>query len=153
MHILINKNYLTFNNYKAKCAIGKRGIGLKRTEGDLITPKGKFKFKSKLKKIAIEKNMGWCDDPRSKKYNKLIRLPSSYSFEKLYKKENIYDIVLVLNYNMNPVIKNKGSAIFIHISKKKYKKTEGCVAIKKIHLLKIIEKLTNTTKVMIENQK
>ena len=97
--------------------------------------------------------MGWCDDPRSKKYNKLIRLPSSYSFEKLYKKENIYDIVLVLNYNMNPVIKNKGSAIFIHISKKKYKKTEGCVAIKKIHLLKIIEKLTNTTKVMIENQK
>ena len=46
--------------------------------------------------------MGWCDDPNSKKYNKLIKLPSNYKYEKLYKKENIYDIILVLNYNMNP---------------------------------------------------
>ena len=76
MHILINKKYLTYNNYKAKCAIGKRGIGYKKKEGDLITPKGKYKikyilyrkdrvkkFKLKLKKIIIKKNMGWCDDP------------------------------------------------------------------------------------------
>ena len=62
--------------------------------------------------------MGWCNDIESNQYNKLIRLPSSYSHEKLYKKENIYDIILVLNYNMNPIIKNKGSAIFIHVSKK-----------------------------------
>ena len=97
--------------------------------------------------------MGWCDDPRSKKYNKLIKLPSNYSYEKLYKKENIYDIILVLNYNMNPIIKNKGSAIFIHIAKKNYKKTEGCIALKKIHLLKIIKELKKNTKVKIENQK
>ena len=97
--------------------------------------------------------MGWCDDPRSDKYNKLIKLPSNYSYEKLYKEDNIYDIVLVLNYNMDPVIKNKGSGIFIHITKKNYKKTEGCVAIKKIQLLEIIKKLKNRTKVKILSQK
>jgi len=97
--------------------------------------------------------MGWCDDPKSKNYNKLIKFPSSFSFEKLYKKENIYDIILVLNYNMGPIIKNKGSAIFIHVAKKNYKKTKGCVALKKIHLLKIINILKSNTKVKIENQK
>jgi L,D-peptidoglycan transpeptidase YkuD (ErfK/YbiS/YcfS/YnhG family) len=97
--------------------------------------------------------MAWCDDPESKDYNKLIKLPSDFSFEKLYKKENIYDIVLVLDYNMNPIIKNKGSAIFIHVAKKNYKKTEGCMALRKIHLLKIIKLLESNTKVKIVNQK
>ena len=165
MHILIKKKYLTLNDYKAKCAIGKRGIGYKRKEGDLITPKGKYKIKyilyrkdrvkkiqSKIKKFIIKKNMGWCDDPTSGKYNKLIKLPSRYKYEALYKKENIYDILLVLNYNMSPTIKGKGSAIFIHVAKKNYKKTEGCIALKKTHLLKIIRELKRNTRVKIENQ-
>ncbi len=96
--------------------------------------------------------MGWCDDPYSNQYNKLIRLPAAYSYERLYKKDNVYDIILVLNYNMRPIIKNKGSAIFIHIAKKNYKKTEGCIAIKKIHLLKIIKELKPSTTVKIENR-
>ena len=166
MHIFINKKYLTYKNYKAKCAIGKRGIGLKRKEGDLITPEGNYKIKyimfrkdriknikSKVKKIEIKKNMGWCDDPRSKEYNKIVKLPSVYSHEKLYKKENVYDIIIVLNYNMHPIIKNKGSAIFIHVAKKNYKKTEGCVAVGKNNLLKIIKELKKNTKVRIENQR
>ena len=77
---------------------------------------------------------------RLKIITSLLRLPSSHSCEKLYRKQNTYDIILVLNYNMNPIVKNKGSAIFIHIAKKNYKKTEGCVALKKIDLLKIIKK-------------
>ena len=97
--------------------------------------------------------MGWCNDSKSKNYNKLIKLPSNNSYEKLYRKENIYDIILVLNYNMSPVIKNKGSAIFIHISKKNYKKTEGCVAVKKKDLIEIVKKLQKNTKVKIVNQK
>ena len=165
MHILINKKNLIFDNYKAKCSVGKRGIGLKRKEGDLITPKGKYKIKyilyrkdrvkiqSKIKKIIIKKEMGWCDDPSSEKYNKLIKLPSMYKYEKLYRKENVYDIIIVLNYNMSPIVKNKGSAIFIHVARKNYKKTEGCVAIKKAHLLKITKDLKNNTKVLIENRK
>jgi len=97
--------------------------------------------------------MGWCNDPNSKQYNKLIKLPSNYSFEKLYKKENVYDIILVLDYNMKPIIKNKGSAIFIHVAKKNYRKTEGCVALKKVHLLKIMKELKKNTQVKIENRK
>ena len=166
MHIIINKKYLTYNNYKAKCAVGKRGIGYKKKEGDLITPKGLYKIKyilyrkdrvkkikSKIRKIIIRKNMGWCNDIRSNNYNKLIKLPTVYNHEKLYKKENIYDVILVLNFNMYPIIKNKGSAIFIHIAKKNYKKTEGCVAIKKMQLLKIIKELKKNTCVKIETQK
>ena len=165
MHIIINKNYLTYKEYKVKCAIGKRGIGYKKKEGDLITPLGLYKIKyilyrkdrvkklqSELRKIVIEKNMGWCDDSKSKKYNQLIYLPFKSSYEKLFKKENIYDIILVLNYNMSPIKRNKGSAIFIHIAKKNYKKTEGCVAIRKAQLLKILKKISINTKVKIENQ-
>ena len=153
-------------NYKVKCALGKRGIGYKRKEGDLITPKGEFKIKyilyrkdrikkiqSKIQKIVIKKNMGWCDDPNSKDYNKLIKLPFSYNCEKLFKSNNTYDLILVLNYNMNPVIKRKGSAIFIHVAKKNFKKTQGCVALKKKDLLKIIKNLKNNTKVKIGIQK
>ena len=145
--------------------MGKRGIGYKKKEGDLITPIGQYKIKyilyrkdrvqkiqSKLKKITIKKNMGWCDDPKSKKYNKLICLPFDYSHEKLFKRESIYDIILVLNYNMNPIKKNKGSALFIHIVKKNYKKTKGCVAIKKNELIRIINNLKKNTKVRIVNQ-
>ena len=110
-------------------------------------------MQTNLKKIVINKNMGWCNDPDSKKYNKLIRLPFNYSHEKLFKKDNSYDIILVLNFNMNPVKKNKGSAIFIHVAKKNFKKTEGCVAINKKSLIRILKKLKKSTKVRISLQK
>ena len=97
--------------------------------------------------------MGWCDDPNSNQYNKLIKLPFKFKHEKLYKKENIYDIILVLNYNMSPIEKNKGSAIFIHVAKKNYKKTEGCVALKKNHFLKILKKIKPNTRVKIFDRK
>ena len=97
--------------------------------------------------------MGWCDDPNSKKYNKLINLPFNFKYEKLFKKENTYDIILVLNYNMNPIKKNKGSAIFIHVVKKNYRKTKDCIAIGKAQLLKIIKKIKNNTEVKIVHQK
>ena len=166
MHILINERYLTYKQYKVKCALGKRGVGFKKKEGDMVTPTGQYKIKyilyrkdrikkiqSKLRKIIINKNMGWCDDPKSKKYNKLINLPFNGNYEKLFKKENIYDIILVLDYNMNPIRKNKGSAIFIHVAKKNYEKTKGCIAIKKVELLKILKEIKINTKVKIGNQR
>ena len=97
--------------------------------------------------------MGWCDDPKSNRYNKLVKLPFAYNHEKLFKKENIYDIILALNYNMNPVKKNKGSAIFIHVAKNNFKKTKGCVAIKKLNLIKLIKKINPYTEVKISAQK
>ena len=162
MHILIKNKKLSFNNYKVKCSVGKRGIGVKKREGDQITPKGKFKIKyilyrkdrvpnlkTKLKKMVINKNMGWCDDPKSKFYNKLIKLPFKYNFERLYRSDNIYDIILVLNFNLNPVQKNKGSAIFIHIAKRNYKSTAGCIAINKKNLKKIVKKINKRTLIKI----
>jgi L,D-peptidoglycan transpeptidase YkuD (ErfK/YbiS/YcfS/YnhG family) len=161
--IIINKSgYLKFKNLKFKCALGKAGVGKKKIEGDNITPKGTFeivkiyyrsdrikKIYSKIKLLKINKKMGWCDDPNSKKYNQLIKLPSKYTHEKLYRKDNVYDLVIVLNHNMNPIIKNKGSAIFIHVAKKNYKKTAGCVALKKKHLVKLIKNIKNKTKIII----
>ena len=162
MHILIKNKKLFFNHYKVKCAVGKRGIGIKKREGDQITPKGKFKIKyilyrkdrvsdlkTKLSKLVISKNMGWCDDPKSKAYNQLVRLPFKYSVEKLYRSDNTYDIILVLNFNLNPIRKNKGSAIFIHVAKKDYTKTAGCVAISKKNLKIILEKINKKTVVNI----
>ena len=162
MHIFIKNKKLFLDHYKIKCAIGKRGIGNKQKEGDQITPKGKFKikiilyrkdrisnFSSKIAKLPIQKNMGWCDDPHSKHYNKLIKFPFRYSAEKLYRDDSIYDIILVLNYNLSPIRKGKGSAIFIHIAKKNYKKTLGCVAVSKSNLKKIIKKINRKTTVYI----
>ena len=161
--IIINKSgYLKYRDLKFKCALGKSGIGRKKIEGDNITPKGIFKIvkiyyrndrikkiASNLKLIKTTKRMGWCDDPNSKNYNKLIRLPEKYSHEKLYREDNLYDLVLVLNYNMRPIIKNKGSAIFIHVANKNYKKTAGCITLKKTHLIHIVGKIKKNTKVLI----
>jgi L,D-peptidoglycan transpeptidase YkuD (ErfK/YbiS/YcfS/YnhG family) len=162
MHILIKNKKLFMSNYKVKCAVGKRGIGAKKKEGDLITPQGKFKInyilyrkdriynlKSKIKIFPIKKDMGWCNDTLSQKYNKLIKFPFKYGAEKLYRVDNSYDIILVLNFNSNPVIKNKGSAIFIHVAKKKYKKTAGCIALKKKDLKNIIRLINSKTIIKI----
>ena len=160
--IVINKSgYLKYKNLELKCTLGKAGIGIKKKEGDNITPKGTYKIinifyrKDRIKKISskfqligITKKIGWCDDPRSEYYNQLIKLPTEYSHEKFFRKDNIYDLVLVLNYNMRPIIKNKGSAIFIHVAKKN-KKTAGCIALSKMNLITLIKKIDKKTKIKI----
>jgi L,D-peptidoglycan transpeptidase YkuD (ErfK/YbiS/YcfS/YnhG family) len=162
--IIINKSgYLKYKDFKFKCALGKSGIGKKRKEGDNFTPKGTFKIVkiyyrddrikkiySKIKVFKINNKMGWCDDSNSKKYNQLIKLPSKYTHEKMYRKDNVYDLVIVLNYNMSPIVKNKGSAIFIHVAKKNYKKTAGCIALKKNHLIRLIKDIKDKTKIVID---
>ena len=161
--IIINKSsYLKYKNFRFRCALGEAGIGKKKKEGDNITPKGLYKIvkiyyrkdrikkvSSKFKLIKITKNIGWCDDPNSEKYNQIINLPTKYSYEKLYRKDNVYDLILVLNYNMDPVIKKKGSAIFIHVAKKNYQSTQGCIALKKNNLMKLISKINKNIKIKI----
>ncbi len=93
--------------------------------------------------------MGWCDDSRSKKYNQLIKLPHEFKSETLFRSDNIYDIIVVLNFNMNPIRKNKGSAIFIHVAKKNYEPTKGCIAVKKKDLIKILNSITKKTEIKI----
>ena len=148
MNIQLKKNFLYFDKYKIKCALGKRGITSKKKEGDGKTPIGTYKLnsifyrkdriskiKTTLKKIVIKKNMGWCDDVTSKHYNKMIRFPFNLSAEKLWLENNIYDVIIVINYNLKPVIKNKGSAIFLHIAKRNFLQTEGCIAFTKKNII------------------
>ena len=162
MIIVKKSGYLKYKNFKFRCALGRGGIKQKEREGDFITPKGKFilkkiyyrydrvkKINSPLKKIKIKKNMGWCDDVRSNYYNKQIKINKKISHEKLYRKDNVYDIVVVLNYNLNPIIKGKGSAIFLHVAKKNYKKTQGCIALKKNELLNLVSKIKRNTQIKI----
>ena len=162
MHISLKNNYLYFYNYKIKCSIGKRGLTSKKKEGDYKTPKGNFKFEfllfrkdrvknihSKLKKIKITKYMGWCDDPDSKKYNRLIRFPFKKSAEKLFLKKKIYDLILVINFNRKPTIKKRGSAIFLHLVEKRFIPTKGCIAIQKKDFLKILPLIRKKTKLKI----
>jgi L,D-peptidoglycan transpeptidase YkuD (ErfK/YbiS/YcfS/YnhG family) len=162
MIIVKNPGYLIYKNSKFRCSLGINGIKNKKKEGDGITPKGIFRLKkiyyrkdkvknivTKVKKIKITKDMGWCDDPKSKFYNKLIRLPSKFGHEKLYRKDDIYNLIIVLDYNMNPVSKNKGSAIFIHLAKKNYKPTQGCVGLKQNDLIKLIKMIKKKQKIKI----
>ena len=93
--------------------------------------------------------MGWCNDSRSKKYNREIYFPFKYSAEKLYRRDRIYDIFINIKYNHSPIIKKKGSAIFLHLSNKKYKPTSGCVAILKKDFLKILPLINYRTKILI----
>jgi L,D-peptidoglycan transpeptidase YkuD (ErfK/YbiS/YcfS/YnhG family) len=161
--IIINKSgYLRYKNLKFRCAVGKKGIKKKVKEGDNITPKGKYKIinflyradklkkvTTVLKKVKIKKNMVWCDDVRSKFYNKLTYLPNNDSHEKLFRNDDIYDLILVLNYNLNPVIKGKGSAIFIHVAKKKFTSTRGCIALQKKDLLNLLQNIKKNTTIKI----
>jgi len=162
MIIVKRSENLLFKNLKFKCSLGKNGVTKNKIEGDKCTPSGTYrlkqvfyradrikKFLTNIKKIKIKKNMGWCDDSSSKRYNQLIRVPNKFSHEKLYRKDGIYDIIVVLNYNMNPVIKKKGSAIFMHIAKKNYSKTLGCIGLRKNDLLEILSKVKKNNKVKI----
>ena len=162
MNIIIKKHFLLYKGYKLKCSIGKSGLSNFKKEGDLATPKGLFKLgllyyrkdrikllKCKIKKKVIKKNMGWCNDSRSKKYNREIYFPFKYSAEKLYRRDRIYDIFINVKYNHSPIVKEKGSAIFLHLSNKKYKPTSGCVAILKKDFLKILPLINYSTKILI----
>ena len=162
MIIVKKTGYLKYKNLKFRCALGKAGIGRKLKEGDKITPKGIFKINkvyyradkikkliTNFKKIKIKRNMGWCDDSKSPSYNRQIKLPSKFGHEKLYRTDNIYDLIAVLNYNTNPTIKKKGSGIFIHVAKNSYKPTAGCIALKIEDLIKLLKKIKSNTKVKI----
>ena len=152
---LLNKHTLEIDDFQFRCCIGKKGLKKNKKEGDKSTPIGKFKFNRifyrpdrikkfncKVKKIKIKKNMGWCDDPISKKYNRLIKTSNKIKHEKLYRRDNKYDILIELDYNLKKIIPFAGSAIFLHLTKN-YKPTAGCIAINlndmKI-LIKILDK-------------
>ena len=159
--ILKNKHTLIYKDFEFKCSIGLNGLSRQKKEGDKKTPKGTFslgalyyrsdrqiKPETKLKTIKIKKKMGWCDDPNHKKYNQLVNDIIRIKCEKLFRKDSKYDFLIPINYNTPYVKKNKGSAIFIHLTKN-YRKTLGCIALKKSDLLILIKLIDNKTKIKI----
>ena len=161
MNIIIKNRFLLYKGYKFKCTIGKSGVKKNKKEGDNATPKGifslgKFYYRpDRIRKVStnlsckkIKKNMGWCDDPNNIKYNKEVNRIKVKNSEKIFRKDHKYDAFIVINYNSKPIIKNKGSAIFLHLTKN-YKSTAGCVAIKKNDFLKLAAIVNNKTKIKI----
>ena len=93
--------------------------------------------------------MGWCNDSKSKFYNKEIQINNQkIKHEKLFRKDHSYDYLIVINYNTKKIIPSKGSAIFIHLTKN-YKKTAGCIALKKKDFLILTKIINNKTKIKI----
>ena len=159
--IIINKDTLLYDEFEFKCSIGKNGKTTKKIEGDNKTPKGVYNLgplyyrkdrslepQTKLKKIEIVNNFGWCDDVKSKFYNKFVKINSKVRHEKLYRSDKKYDLLIPIEYNSKKPKKNKGSAIFLHLTNN-YEKTEGCVAIKKKDMLILLKLINRKTKIKI----
>ena len=147
-----NSTNLKFLNFDATCCIGLNGLTLNKIEGDNCTPIGTWPFRrvfyradkqdtplTRLPLTKITKQMGWCDDPKDEEnYNKLVELPYPYSHEKLWRDDDIYDIIVELGYNDRPPVKGLGSAIFMHLMAKDGSSTAGCISLRKDDLLNLI---------------
>ena len=170
----INKKYFLKAGKKTfSCQIGSGGLknSAEKVEGDKTTPTGKwrlksvlyrpdrvlrprFKKKNILKINKITKHSGWCDDIKSYNYNKYIKTNDSKiqttSYEKLWREDEAYDIIIEISHNTKPTIKNKGSAIFIHCSLYDNRNTTGCIALNKKDILYLIKKIKETTFIKIQ---
>ena len=145
-----------------RAAIGPSGIGVKGGEGDGITPVGAFPVReifyradriprpdTRLPLRTIEKDDGWCDAPDDTNYNKLVKLPYSASAEQLWREDHLYDLIVVLGYNDDPVVPGRGSAIFLHLARPDYSHTQGCVALAYDDALEAIKQLQPGDQVVI----
>ena len=158
---LKNKDKLIIDDFKLKCCIGKNGVKKQKIEGDNSTPKGIFtigtfyyrkdrviKPFANLKTKIIKPNIGWCNDPKKKSYNREIKIQKKIRYEKLFRQDHKYDYLIVINYNVKKTIPGKGSAIFIHLTKN-YHPTAGCIALKKHDFIILLKLINNKTKIVI----
>jgi L,D-peptidoglycan transpeptidase YkuD (ErfK/YbiS/YcfS/YnhG family) len=155
--------WLDWGAGRRRAAIGPGGIAVKRGEGDGITPRGSWPVReifyradrvarprTTLPVRAIEQNDGWCDAPDDVHYNRLVKLPYPASHETLWRDDSLYDLVVVLGFNDDPVVPGKGSAIFLHLARDGYAPTHGCVALAYDDALAAIEQLQPDDQVVVE---
>jgi L,D-peptidoglycan transpeptidase YkuD (ErfK/YbiS/YcfS/YnhG family) len=127
---------------RLRCAVGRGGIVHDKREGDGASPAGVFAMRGVLFRRdrlgalatalpvqALEPEDGWCDDPADPAYNKRVRLPYPARCEPLWRTDLVYDIIVPLGYNDDPVIRGAGSAIFLHVARHDFAATAGCVAL------------------------
>ncbi len=133
------------------CALGRNGISATKREGDGATPLGTYRLvnifyradkvrrpRTALPVRAIRRDDGWCDEPRDRNYNRPVRHPYPASAERLWRDDELYDLVVVLSHNQRPRVRNRGSAVFLHVARPGFRPTEGCVAMRKTDLERIL---------------
>jgi L,D-peptidoglycan transpeptidase YkuD (ErfK/YbiS/YcfS/YnhG family) len=130
------------------CALGRTGLVADKREGDGGTPIGTFRFRRLLYRVArietrlparhIARDDGWCDDPASPDYNKPVRLPHPAHHENMWLETQLYDLVVVIGHNDDPVVPGAGSAVFLHVAREDWGPTAGCIAFKREDLLAIL---------------
>jgi L,D-peptidoglycan transpeptidase YkuD (ErfK/YbiS/YcfS/YnhG family) len=143
MRLLVEpEGWLTADNRRLRCALGRGGIQNHKIEGDGATPAGCFPLRQllyrpdrviapdcRLPLTALRPEDGWCDDPAHPDYNRAVRLPHPARCETLWREDQIYDLIIPLGYNDDPPLAGRGSAIFLHLARPDYSPTEGCVAL------------------------
>jgi L,D-peptidoglycan transpeptidase YkuD (ErfK/YbiS/YcfS/YnhG family) len=140
------------------CALGSRGISHRKREGDGATPAGRFKICKALFRpdrnfrrhyasaaTLIRKQDGWCDDPRDGRYNRQVRLPFRSRHETLWRDDGLYDVIIVLDYNLRPRISGRGSAIFLHLARRDLAPTAGCLAISLADMRRLLPQISQYT--------
>jgi L,D-peptidoglycan transpeptidase YkuD (ErfK/YbiS/YcfS/YnhG family) len=136
------------------CALGRGGRRAAKREGDGATPFGAMQVVMVLYRAdrirrprtafpvrPIRVGDGWCDAPGDRNYNRPVRHPYPASAERLWREDALYDIVVVLDYNLRPRMRGRGSAIFMHVARPDYGPTEGCIALRREHLQLLLERL------------
>ena len=145
-----------------RCALGRAGIRIDKQEGDGTTPAGTFPMRRLLYRAdrlappatslpiaPLSPDDGWCDDPADRRYNRPVRLPYAGRHERLWRDDRLYDMVVVIGHNDEPVITGAGSAIFIHVAQEGYAPTAGCVALAPPDLLAMVARCSVGTPVQI----
>jgi L,D-peptidoglycan transpeptidase YkuD (ErfK/YbiS/YcfS/YnhG family) len=149
------RGVLRLGEITVPCALGRSGIIVRKREGDGGTPAGRFALlhvyyrpdrglppATLLPAEPLSPTFGWCDDPGHRRYNRPVQLPFPASHEKMWRDDRLYDIVVVLDCNLDPAVKGKGSAIFFHIAREGYSPTEGCVAVSPEHMRLILQNVS-----------
>jgi L,D-peptidoglycan transpeptidase YkuD (ErfK/YbiS/YcfS/YnhG family) len=149
-------------NLRLPCALGRAGRSALKREGDGASPIGKWPVRSLAyradrikrpftycKTQIIRRTDGWCDQSGDRNYNRAVRHPYAASAEQLWREDHVYDLILVLGYNDRPRQRGRGSAIFMHIARPGYMPTEGCIALSREHLLRLVRLLDHRTKISI----
>ncbi len=146
------------------CALGRSGIRPVKREGDGASPRGSFRLRggafrpdqfgarplSALPLRASRPGDGWCDDPRDRRYNRPIALPApGISAERMWREDGLYDLVIDLDYNRGPIRPGRGSAIFLHVARPGFLPTEGCVALRRPDLQRLLRRVGPRTRMRI----
>jgi len=157
--------WATLGDHRWRCTIGAGGAREDKVEGDAATPVGIFPLrhlyfrndrlllpKVHLPARPISEHDGWCDDPRSSSYNRLVRIPNEWSHEKMWRDDGLYDLLVVVGYNDDPPEGEWGSAIFLHIARDDMSPTQGCIAFTREDLLGLVSLLKPQTKLRVLGQ-